>query len=179
VPKEQKLPSLYLLDSIVKNIGGEYVKYFSARLPEVFCKAYQQVDPAAYTAMQHLFWTWRGVFPSSPLHVIEAELNFSLQSKEPVMSSQPSRPIESSALRSGHGIHVNPKYLEAQHQLLMQSSKSRADGVVGESNGSAQIRDMERPDAKGFPNAQPQRLPVRFWDCNPYVLIFMYYVRSL
>ncbi len=91
----------------------------------MFCKAYRQVDTAAYTAMQHLFWTWRGVFPSSPLHVIEAELNFSLQSKEPVMSSQPSRPIEPSALRSGHGIHVNPKYLEAQHQLLMQSSKSR------------------------------------------------------
>lgn len=55
----------------------------------------------------------------------------------------------------------------------------QADGVVGESNGSAQIRDIERPDAKGFPNAQPHRLPVRFWDCNLYVLILMYYVRSL
>ena len=59
VPPWMKLPGLYLLDMISKNIYEAYARLFAAFIVPLFLEAYEQVDNPTRTKMEELVITWR------------------------------------------------------------------------------------------------------------------------
>ena len=76
-----KLPSLYLIDSICKNIGGSYIVHFGRFIERAFLQAFHEVDPATRRKMEELLGTWRTggpngseLFPGRVQRELESQL---------------------------------------------------------------------------------------------------------
>lgn len=61
----KKLPSLYVLDSIVKNVGTPYTLFFGRKLYQTFMDAYASVDMTTRRKMDEMLKTWKEPVPGS------------------------------------------------------------------------------------------------------------------
>ncbi|KAL1114844.1 hypothetical protein AAG570_007668 [Ranatra chinensis] len=94
-----KLPVLYLIDSIVKNVGKEYISLFTQNIVSTFCSVFEKVDEKVRAQMFKLRQTWNEVFPTKKLYALDARVN----------AIDPAWPITATPPTS---IHVNPKFLQ-------------------------------------------------------------------
>ncbi|KAG5886429.1 hypothetical protein JTB14_035721 [Gonioctena quinquepunctata] len=101
VSTDVKLPILYLIDCIVKNVGGTYTSLFSQNIVSTFCGVFKAVDEKTRAEMFKLRQTWNEVFPQMKLYAIDVQINL-LDPAWPVTAMPPS-----------NRIHFNPKFLKS------------------------------------------------------------------
>ncbi|XP_043484064.1 uncharacterized protein LOC122512348 isoform X2 [Leptopilina heterotoma] len=107
VRSDCKLPVLYLIDSIVKNVKGNYLGLFSHNIVNTFSNVFEEVDEATRASMFKLRQTWYNVFPAKKLYLLDVRVNA-------VDPAWPIRPLPASI--SGSSIHVNPRFFSVPRQ---------------------------------------------------------------
>lgn len=102
-----KLPVLYLIDSIMKNVGRDYLSLFSERIVSIFSSVFEKVDEKTRFLLYKLRQTWTEIMPNNKLYAID----YNVRRMDPAwpITSQP--PVNKST--KGTTIHINPKFLTA------------------------------------------------------------------
>ncbi|KAL2753702.1 hypothetical protein ACRALDRAFT_1082814 [Sodiomyces alcalophilus JCM 7366] len=135
----KKLPALYVLDSIVKNVGTPYTLFFGAQLYQTFMEAYAAVDNQVRRKMEETLQTWKQPVPQS-------------LDDRPVFPPEVTRPIEESLLK-------------ARTSALAIQAQGRQAALLGRGRGHGPPRATPTPPGMrpgsaqhGLPGPPLQRL---------------------
>ncbi|RFU32663.1 hypothetical protein B7463_g3656, partial [Scytalidium lignicola] len=132
---QKKLPALYVLDSVVKNVGTPYTLFFGRQLYSTFMEAYALVDNNVRRKMDEMLKTWKEPVPGS-------------MDTQPVFPPEITRPIENALIKARtSAVQAHQEHLRNQQQLL-----SRSRPV----SSSAPYRDTPTPPNAVRQSAQPQ-----------------------
>ncbi|KAM6986999.1 pre-mRNA cleavage complex 2 protein Pcf11 [Aplochiton taeniatus] len=107
-PSQEKLPVLYLVDSIVKNVGGEYLAVFAKNLVTSFICVFEKVDENTRKSLFKLRSTWDEIFPLKKLYALDLKVN----------SCDPAWPVKPLPPTVNASIHVNPKFLKPAEEVV-------------------------------------------------------------
>ncbi|KAH9496037.1 hypothetical protein Btru_014990 [Bulinus truncatus] len=102
VSVSRKLPIMYLIDSIIKNLSTtDYPQLFAQCIVQIFCGVFEEVDEKTRTSLYKLRQTWVEIIPNKQLYILDRK----------VQLIDPAWPITAKPPEHGN-IHVNPKFLK-------------------------------------------------------------------
>lgn len=97
---------MYVLDSIVKNVGTPYTLFFGRNLYKTFMEAYASVDMGTRRKMEEMLKTWKEPVPGS----IDTR---------PVFPLDVVRPIENALIQARtSALQAQQEHMRSQQQLL-------------------------------------------------------------
>ena len=156
-PPSHKLPALYVLDSIAKNIGTPYTLFLGHNLYKTFMGAYSLVDSNIRKKLDDMLKTWRNpvpgsidsrpVFPAEITRSIDKALlqakTAALQQYQQLRSNQPAmlRP-KSVATAAGNSWRSTPT--PPQNMARFPAPPSQGYVQNGAPNGSYQVCYIHR-----------------------------------
>ncbi|XP_054160515.1 polyadenylation and cleavage factor homolog 11-like [Oppia nitens] len=130
VSNDKKLPILYLLDSIIKNVGNTYVNLFTQNIVSTFCDVFEKVDEKTRLSLYKLRQTWADIFHHKKLYAIDVRIHNQLDPAWPITAPKPditstasttkntknsTKPLVQSGVRPTPSapqqqVHINPKF---------------------------------------------------------------------
>ncbi|BFZ61113.1 mRNA 3' end processing factor [Saitoella coloradoensis] len=130
-----KLPCLYLLDSICKNVGPPYTMLFARNLYKTFMDAYTTIDPAQRRKLEELLQTWKLPVPMS-------------QSTQPVFKSEVTSKLENALLKARTAL-----------MQLQQDQARKAAATQGYGTPPALLAQRAQALSQPQPLPRPASLP--------------------
>ncbi|GIY19389.1 pre-mRNA cleavage complex 2 protein Pcf11 [Caerostris extrusa] len=117
VQPDLKLPSLYLVDSIMKNIGGQYITLFCKCIVTVFTTVFSKVEEATRSSLFKLRQTWNEILSKQILYEIDCKVH-NIDPAWPITATPPVAKVAPTKTT----IHINPKFVggtvaQAPHPL--------------------------------------------------------------
>ncbi|KAF7233124.1 hypothetical protein EG68_12484, partial [Paragonimus skrjabini miyazakii] len=107
IPSGLKLLGLYVIDSIVKNVGAPFRKLYTAAIVDAFVHSFQAIrDEKGRLKLYNLRTTWKDIFPNSRMY----ELDIRVREHDPAWPLLAAPPESKSAFRSLPNIpKIQPK----------------------------------------------------------------------
>ncbi|KAL1846373.1 mRNA 3' end processing factor [Paecilomyces lecythidis] len=115
-PPSQKLPALYVVDSVVKNVGTPYTLFLGRNMYQTFMNAYTLVDSQTRKKLDEMLKTWKEPVPGSldtrpvfPVEITRSIENALIKARTAALQQQQARG-QHELLGRGRGVTTPPNW---------------------------------------------------------------------